>query len=108
MPRGLPDSVIHDEAAVLARVRRLLADGTVTTSSGHAPDARALDPAARRHARARSTLARAVRGVIERGRRPHRADLAAAGMSWRVRTDHKGGLSHHSQSVLAPTAAPHR
>jgi 5-oxoprolinase (ATP-hydrolysing) subunit A len=34
VPRKLPDSVIHDEAAVLARVRPLLRDGTVTTYSG--------------------------------------------------------------------------
>jgi len=34
VPRKLPDSVIKDEAAVLARVRRLLQDGTVLTYSG--------------------------------------------------------------------------
>lgn len=34
VPRRLPNSVIHDEAEVLARVRQLLADGTVTTYSG--------------------------------------------------------------------------
>ena len=34
VPRKLPDSVIKDEAAVLARVRRLLADGTVVSSTG--------------------------------------------------------------------------
>jgi len=34
VPRKLPDSVIKDEAAVLARVRRLLQDGTVVTYSG--------------------------------------------------------------------------
>ena len=32
--RKLPDSVIKDEAAVLARVRRLLQDGTILTYSG--------------------------------------------------------------------------
>ena len=36
VPRKLPDSVIKDEAAVLARVRRLLHDGTVLTYSGKA------------------------------------------------------------------------
>jgi UPF0271 protein len=36
VPRKLPDSVIKDEAAVLARVRRLLQDGTVVTYSGNA------------------------------------------------------------------------
>lgn len=34
IPRKLPRSVIHDEAEVLERVRRLLADGTVVTYSG--------------------------------------------------------------------------
>ena len=34
VPRKLPGSVIKDEAAVLARVRRLLQDGTVETHSG--------------------------------------------------------------------------
>lgn len=34
VPRKLPDSVIHDKAAVLARVRQLLEDGTVTSYSG--------------------------------------------------------------------------
>ena len=34
MPRKLPHSVIKDEAAVLARVRRLLADGTVISYTG--------------------------------------------------------------------------
>jgi len=34
VPRKLPDSVIKDEASVLARVRRLLDDGTVVTYSG--------------------------------------------------------------------------
>lgn len=34
VPRRLPNSVIHDEAQVLARVRQLLAQGTVTTITG--------------------------------------------------------------------------
>jgi len=34
VPRRLPNSVIHDEGEVRARVRQLLADGTVTTYSG--------------------------------------------------------------------------
>ena len=34
VPRRLPNAVIHDEAEVLARVRQLLADGTVTSRSG--------------------------------------------------------------------------
>jgi UPF0271 protein len=34
VPRKLPGSVIHDEAAVLERVRRLLAQGDVVTHSG--------------------------------------------------------------------------
>ena len=36
VPRKLPESVITDEAAVLERVRRLLADGSVITYSGKA------------------------------------------------------------------------
>jgi UPF0271 protein len=34
VPRRLSGSVIHDEAAVLDRVRRMLAEGVVTTYSG--------------------------------------------------------------------------
>lgn len=34
VPRKLPGAVIHDEAAVLERVRRLLAEGSVLTHSG--------------------------------------------------------------------------
>jgi UPF0271 protein len=34
VPRKLPDSVIKDEQRVLARVRQLLREGTVTTYSG--------------------------------------------------------------------------
>jgi len=34
VPRKLPDSVIKDEVAVLARVRRLLHDGTILSYSG--------------------------------------------------------------------------
>ena len=34
VPRALPDSVIHDSAAVLARVTQLLQEGTVTTYTG--------------------------------------------------------------------------
>jgi len=36
VPRKLPDSVIKDEVAVLARVRRLLHDGTILSYSGKA------------------------------------------------------------------------
>lgn len=34
IPRGLPGAVIHDPAIVLARVRQLLIDGSVTTYQG--------------------------------------------------------------------------
>lgn len=34
VPRGKPGAVIHDEAAVLARVERLLKEGVVETSDG--------------------------------------------------------------------------
>ncbi|ARS59081.1 LamB/YcsF family protein [Ralstonia pseudosolanacearum] len=33
--RGLPGAVIHDEAQVLARVRRLLTEGTIVTHAGN-------------------------------------------------------------------------
>ncbi len=36
VPRRLPNSVIHDEAKVLDRVRQILRDGTVTTYDGEA------------------------------------------------------------------------
>ena len=82
VPRKLPGSVIHDEAAVLARVRQLLDDGTVTTYGG-----KTIADAAR--ARSWSTATRparwrwraTLRGEIESRRRPHRADLAPARMS---------------------------
>lgn len=40
IPRKLPNAVIHDEAQVLARVRRLLQDGTVLSYAGQPIDLR--------------------------------------------------------------------
>ena len=61
----MPDSVIHDEAMVLERVRRLLREGIVMTYDGQAAaDAPAQHPGPWRHAGA-VALARAVRREIE-------------------------------------------
>jgi len=57
VPRQLPDSVIKDEASVLARVRRLLDDGTVVTYSG-------------------KTLAMPVRSILLHGDTPGALTLA--------------------------------
>ena len=57
VPRKLPDSVIKDEASVLARVRRLLDDGTVVTYSGR-------------------TLAMPVRSILLHGDTPGAVTLA--------------------------------
>jgi UPF0271 protein len=57
VPRKLPDSVIKDEAAVLARVRRLLLDGTVVTYSG-------------------KTLAMSARSILLHGDTPGAVGLA--------------------------------
>jgi len=57
VPRKLPDSVIKDEASVLARVRRLLDDGTVVTYSGR-------------------TLAMPVRSILLHGATPGAVTLA--------------------------------
>jgi UPF0271 protein len=58
VPRKLPDSVIKDEAAVLARVRRLLDDGTIVTYSG-------------------KTLAVSARSILLHGDTPGAVELAA-------------------------------
>jgi UPF0271 protein len=106
VPRALPDSVIHDSAAVLARVTQLLRrrHGDHLHRQDH-PHARELDPAARRHPR-RGGLAREVRARIEAVGGAHRADFAAGAMM-RTAEQHKGSLSPHSQSVLA-LSAPRR
>jgi len=59
VPRKLPNSVIKDEAAVLERVRRLLADGTVITYSGR-------------------TLAMSARSILLHGDTPGAVALARA------------------------------
>jgi UPF0271 protein len=59
VPRKLPDSVIKDEAAVLARVRRLLQEGTIETYSG-------------------KSLAMPVRSILVHGDTPGAVALARA------------------------------
>ena len=79
VPRGQAGSVIHDEAVVLARVRRLLRDGVVITATRQsAAHAGALDPAARRHAR-RGRVRPDDPRAIEACRREGRAGLADHG-----------------------------
>ena len=67
MPRKLPDSVIHDEAAVLARVRRLLDEGTVITYSGKTLPMRPRSILLHGDTPGAVALARAVRREIEAG-----------------------------------------
>lgn len=57
VPRKLPDSVIKDQARVLARVQQLLQTGTVTTYSG-------------------ATLSMPVRSILVHGDTPGAVDLA--------------------------------
>lgn len=57
VPRTLPDAVITDEATVLARVRRLLQDGTVATYGG-------------------KSLAMSVRSILVHGDTPGAVALA--------------------------------
>jgi UPF0271 protein len=59
VPRKQPDSVIKDEAAVLARVRRLLQEGTIETYSG-------------------KSLAMPVRSILVHGDTPGAVALARA------------------------------
>lgn len=67
VPRRLPNSVIHDEAEVLARVRRLLADGTVLTYSGGAIPMRPRSILVHGDTPGALTLARTLRSEIESG-----------------------------------------
>jgi UPF0271 protein len=67
VPRKLPDSVIKDEATVLARVRRLLQDGTVVTYSGNTIAMPMRSILVHGDTPGAMTLARAIRAEIEAG-----------------------------------------
>ncbi|SCK25366.1 UPF0271 protein [Variovorax sp. HW608] len=69
VPRKLPDSVIHDPDAVLARVRQLLDDGTVTSYSGKRIPMKARSILVHGDTPGAVALARAVRGAVEAGGR---------------------------------------
>lgn len=65
IPRKLPDAVIHDRDVVLARVRQLLEDGTVTSYSGRRIPMRAHSILLHGDTPGAVALARAVRTVVE-------------------------------------------
>ena len=65
VPRKLPDSVIHDPAIVLARVRRLLTEGTVVTYTGNVMPTTARSILLHGDTPGAVTLARTVRAEIE-------------------------------------------
>jgi UPF0271 protein len=67
VPRKLPGSVIHDEAEVLARVRRLLAEGCVVTHSGRTLAMRPRSILLHGDTPGAVALARTVRREIEAG-----------------------------------------
>jgi len=65
VPRKLPDSVIHDRQAVLARVRQLLEEGTVTSYSGKKIPMHVQSILLHGDTPGAVELARAVRGLVE-------------------------------------------
>lgn len=65
IPRKMPDSVIHDPERVLARVRQLLAEGTVTTYAGNKIPMRVHSILVHGDTPGAVTLARGVREVVE-------------------------------------------
>lgn len=65
IPRKMPDSVIHDPERVLARVRQLLAEGTVTTYAGNRIPMRVHSILVHGDTPGAVTLARGVREVVE-------------------------------------------
>jgi 5-oxoprolinase (ATP-hydrolysing) subunit A len=67
VPRRLPNSVIHDAGEVRARVRQLLADGTVTTYSGRQIALRPRSILVHGDSPGALALARMLRGEIESG-----------------------------------------
>lgn len=64
VPRRLPGAVIHDEAQVLARVRRLLAEGTVLTHDGQVIEARPRSILVHGDTPGALALARAIRQAV--------------------------------------------
>ncbi|WPH17770.1 LamB/YcsF family protein [Variovorax paradoxus] len=69
VPRKQPGSVIHDQGTVLARVRQLLEEGTVTSYSGKKIPMRAHSILLHGDTPGAVDLARAVRGVVEQAGR---------------------------------------
>lgn len=67
VPRKLPGSVIHDEAAVLERVRHLLAQGSIVTHSGRTLAMRPRSILLHGDTPGAVALARSVRREIEAG-----------------------------------------
>ncbi|MEK8028255.1 LamB/YcsF family protein [Pseudaquabacterium rugosum] len=67
VPRRLAGAVIHDEAQVLARVRQLLREGTVTTHGGAVIPLRAQQILVHGDTPGALALARAIRAEIEFG-----------------------------------------
>ncbi|WP_114970901.1 LamB/YcsF family protein [Rhodoferax ferrireducens] len=65
VPRKLPDAVIHEPEAVLARVRQLLQDGSVTSYSGKKIAMRVQSILLHGDTPGAVALARTVRGVVE-------------------------------------------
>lgn len=69
VPRKLSGSVIHEREAVLARVRQLLEDGTVTSVTGRKIPMRVHSILLHGDTPGAVELARAVRGVVEQAGR---------------------------------------
>ncbi|SEF34819.1 5-oxoprolinase subunit PxpA [Variovorax sp. NFACC27] len=69
VPRKLPGAVIHEREAVLARVRQLLEDGTVTSVTGRKIPMRVHSILLHGDTPGAVELARAVRGVVEQAGR---------------------------------------
>ncbi|NVM87036.1 UPF0271 protein [Variovorax sp. SG517] len=69
VPRKLPGAVIHEREAVLARVRQLLDDGTVTSVTGRKIPMRVHSILLHGDTPGAVELARAVRGVVEQAGR---------------------------------------
>jgi UPF0271 protein len=65
VPRGMPDAVIHDEAVVLERVRRLLRDGIVLAYDGQPLEMRPQSILVHGDTPGAVALARAIRREIE-------------------------------------------
>ncbi|MBB4225468.1 LamB/YcsF family protein [Variovorax guangxiensis] len=69
VPRKLPGAVIHERDAVLARVRQLLEDGTVTSVTGRKIPMRVHSILLHGDTPGAVELARAVRGMVEQAGR---------------------------------------